>query len=267
MSIVKKILLKVMLLLPALVAFASLKFFDDALLTLLLLILLYGLMTSIYNKFIEEFKYQEQLTAEFLKKETKLKEGGMFLAAGFAIFGIGFCFYSRYVSFGIEELKFPFPIRSSWWRRFAYQLIFCTLWLVNAAVEHWYFNFFIAVSEHDKEGLWGIKGDNITFLTKAIISLAYALLSFVVFWWTLEGKWTVLVFTFFAFVFNLALCSLRVRRGIIVSTSLRLGMAIALLVWFLYLYLGKNGIVKILTPKMEIFGVPDNVWNRMFGGY
>jgi hypothetical protein len=259
-----KLFLIIMLILPAVVTFGCLSFLQDAVLTLLALLLLYLTMTFLYSSCIDSFQYEPQLTKEFLEKGQKIKNGVILGLLGSVGFGLLFSLYSMYAPIGIKLLTLPFPIRANKWRRFGYQCAFHILWVLNAAASHFYFNFFIAVEDNEKEGIWGVKGDHVSFLSGVLISLGNGLLCLAVFWWTMSGWFSVVLFTGLAVVFNYVLVRLRFNQGLIVSTSLKVGLAVGILIWFWYLYFGKNGMVVVRNPQSTVFGSKGNIWHQIF---
>ena len=236
----KRLVVFLLLLLPAVIAFLVLQLTKDAIMTLLALIIYCVAIIPIYNLCIEnwDIKYKLMREGVAIVRFRLMIASLIAFASNFLILAILLVLWARYVPFGIESLTMPMPYKTGFWT-FVYYGIFVLLWLLWAALENIFFNFFgyIELSEDYSREDYGEENNSVLWMI--VVSLCVALLNFAVLSQIMRNFWAVLVISVLAFVMNFLLVKTRVVSGVKVSTAARVGFALAILVWLLYLALTK----------------------------
>lgn len=237
--------------LPAVIAFFSLWWSQDAIITMTLVGLLgFILPIWVYDKFVGDFSYERKIPSEVMDKGAKIS-AGMSMMAGAAI-GLGalLVLYVRYCPswMGPKSIRNPMPEFPKW-SNAVYQSIFGILFLIFAALEHFYFNYFASIEYTEGSGMASLSGEKASFSSNLIISLFCGLFHFAVYYWIIEPViWYAIVYAVLAFLMNMVVISVRHSKKLIVSTLLRIGIAMAVLIMVYYCRYSVGGKAKRSIP-------------------
>lgn len=268
-------------LIPALVAYLVLWKTQDALITLIAVIVVgFVAPIAVYLKFIGEFNYELKLPEEIIKKDEKIALGKNLFLGG--LFGITILviLWTKFVPFGPVSVVFPFPIFTSTGLKIVYHIFFVLFFLVAAILEHAYFNYFFSTVYNEKESPVGggklgalastavasaTGNDQPSFFSNLILSLGVGLLNFAIFKFTIAPVFlSAFILALITFVLNMVVIGIRAEKKMIVSTLLRVGIAIAVLLILLYLGLSVNKEWSRKTPDFVFVGNTANAFTKWF---
>ena len=272
-------------LIPALIAYLILWKTQDGLITLLAVIILgFVVPIVVFIKFIGEFNYELKLPEEIIKKDEKISQGGTLLAGGFVGLSVLVILWCRFAPTwaGPQSVTYPFPIFTSAALKILYYFFFTLFFIIAAVLEHFYFNYFFSIIYNEKEiagapggklgslasaGLSAATGtDGPSFFSNLILSLGVGLLNFAVFKWTVAPTlWSAVILAILTFVLNIVILGIRAEKKMIVSTLLRVGIALAVLVILMYLGLSVKYEWTRKNPDFVFVGNVNNGFTRWFG--
>lgn len=225
----------------------------------------YILPIYIYNKFGGDFSIENLISNELNEQQEKIKEG-IFIGIGAAIIlGILLSLWSIFLPeiFGPSSITLPFP-NNDGIIKYIYVVLFCISFLIFGALEHHYFNYFTCIEFAEKGNLDASKGEDISLLSKLIISLGNALSHFPVFYFTTKPFSWAVIYTSSTFMLNLMSLSMRHKRKLIISLLFRVGVGLGFILYGLFLGFTLGGKVNRITPKYFFTGDVDNKWSIWF---
>jgi len=255
--------------LPAIIAWLSLWYTHDAIISLVLTISL-GLIVPIivYDKVIGDFSFERKIPEEIMNKDEKIKTGIIYCVG--AAFGLGIfrTLFSMFVDefFGPTSITLPFPSLSGW-IKWIYIVVFVLLWIVLAVTEHVFFNFFSSIEYTEKEGgMASLAGEKPTFSSNLILSLGVGLLHFAFYYWIVKPiLFFAVIYGILAVIVNFVVITIRHDKKMIVSVLLKIGLAIGVLLYLWYLNISLNGNLKRETPVYFFNADVENKFSTWFG--
>jgi hypothetical protein len=255
--------------LPAILAWTTLWFTHDAIITMIVTGGL-GLLLPIivYDKWVGDFSFERKIPDEIMNKEDKISLGiklGLGAAFGVAIF---LALWSMFLPefFGPTSITLPFPVTDGA-LKYTYLTFFVLSYLIFAALEHIYFNYFTSIEYTEKEGLASFGGEKASFSSNFVISIGNALMHFAVFYWTIKPLlfWAI-IYGAVAFFVNFVVISVRHNKKLIVSILFKVGIALGVLLYLWYLSFTLGGDVKRITPTYYFTADVENSWGNWFAG-
>lgn len=259
-----KVILILFAALPAIFTFLLMRFLQDAVLTLVALLITYLLLIFVYHSFIESIGYQVTLAKEVAKMSDNISLGLKLLGAGVGLGLVG-VLYCMFVPFGPTALVMPFPYNESKAKEVMYQVGFALLYLLRAPIEHLFYNYVIYSEYNEKGGaagmVGGLTGEDLNIVPAILVCFFNALMQFSAFYFMISGILPAIIVTLIGFGINFGLLKTRVDKGIISSTLFSLGFALGVLLIFVYLNFTLKGTLKRKTPE---FYFPANMMNCWF---
>ena len=158
-----------------------------------------------------------------------------------------------------------------------YHVFFTLFFIIAAVLEHGYFNYFLSIIFNENESLGGGKlgalastaasaatgNDGPSFFSNLIFSLGVGLLNFAIFRWTIAPTvLSAVVLAVITFIVNMVIIGIRAEKKMIVSTLLRAGIAVGILLVLVYLGLSVNKEWSRKTPDFVFVGTPENLWSK-----
>ena len=266
-----KVVLLIFMYLPAVIAGLAMYFLRDALTTLLLLIAFYLIAMFVYDKAIENFGFETKLAKEALKLKENIFKGLISgLGAAFAI-PLILVVYCMFLGYGWDSITFPLPKRDQGAPlQYVDFGLLVVLYLIEGAVQHLFFNFFVASEYNEKGGMAGLaqmaSGEVVPASVSATISLGVALLTGVVFYFILGPWWLSIIVALLMFGINYYLIQVRAKDGIIVSTFIKLGISLGVALFILFMLGVIVDLVQVKGPQLIKANNPKNIWNKVFSG-
>lgn len=250
---------------PALCTWALMRFLHDAVLTLLSLIVLYLLLIFVYHTFIDEISFMTVLGKELLKKSENISLGLKLMGAGVGIglIGILYCMFSP---IGPEKFVFAAPYNPSEAKRIMYNVAFGILFLLRAPIEHNFYNWVIYSEFNEKGGLagmaGGLTGEEMHIVPALLISFFNALMQFAAFYYMIHGIIPAIVVSLIGFGIHYGLLHVKVNNGVIASTLFSVGIALGILLIYVYLEFTVKGKVGRKTPEFYFPADMRNCWMK-----
>jgi hypothetical protein len=238
--------------LPALVAWLSIWFLADAVITTLLVGLTFAGLIFVYDKWVGDFSFERKIPEEIMNKDEKISLGIKMLIGGAIGTAALLVLWSMFAPtwMGPTSITMPFPAHVAAVIKWSYFVLFAALFLIEAALEHVYFNFFSSIEFTEKEGMASLAGEQRSFSSNLTISVGVFLLNFAIGYYVFSPRLIpALIYGFIALGVNLFMMNIRYDKKMIVSTLLRVGIAIGVLLYILYLYYTLEGKISRKTPE------------------
>jgi len=253
---------------PAIIGWAIMHFTNDAIITIVGLIITFAIGIAGYHFGVQKFGVTEALGKEFLKMKDNLKLGAIFLGAGAAGIALVSVLWSMFVPpLGWNSLVMPFPdFGESKGLNISYFVAFAIFYLIYAAMENVYYYWFIGSEWNEKSGAGALMdmaaGQTISFSSCLVIGLGVFALNWAIFSSFVQSWWFGGIIALIAFGAAFALTKIRGSKGIIVSTLLRVGIALGVLLYIYYLFQSDAGKLNRKSPLAFVSSNPLNILSK-----
>ena len=142
--------------LPALVAWTTLRFTHDSILTMLAVGLLsFILPIYVYDNWIGDFSFERKIPSEIMNRGEKIKNGAIFGALAAIGVAAVLILWSMFMPTwaGPTSITPPFPVfvDNPWLQR-SYYVLFIIFFLLMAVLEHIFFHYLVSIEYTEKEG-------------------------------------------------------------------------------------------------------------------
>ena len=250
--------------LPSILAWVTLYFTNDSIITLLVTGF-FGLLLPIYiyDEYVGDFSFERKIPDEIVNKEDKIKKGIIMGIAGAIGTVLVLSLWSMYMPdwLGPKSLTLQQPYNGSWY----YGIPFAAVFLAFSALDHVFFNFFCSIEYTEKDGLMSMSGEQRSFGSNLLISIAHALMWFAIFWYVVSPiLFVAIAYAGIALIVNLINMKIRRSDKMIVSTLWRIGLALGSLLFLCYLDLTLEGHLPRKTPDYYFTGHVNNCWSKWF---
>lgn len=237
------------LLTPSITTWLTLYLTHDALTTLTVLIILcYITSIFLYSEKVDAFHWQYYLEKEKTRAKNTLVQSVLTFVITSLLTGYILILFSfHYKSPFLEKIALPFPFHDShtdtlYWMIFG--LIFC---LVLPVSEEMYYRIFQTANW---EGL----------LSELMLSLSYTLMHFSCIYWVFTGNLFIWLWLLGAFLYAFLGYQVHKWFGVYVIFSMRVGFAVGIGSWLLYIGVSFYNGKKFYQPADFILGHKENIF-------
>lgn len=209
-----------------------------------------------------------------MEKDHKVSHGTKLLLITAILIPVLYYLWSRFMPTwaGPQFFIMPFPLLSNTFVRILYFIAFVLLFLLASVVEHLFFNNFLCTiisSQHDDRLISGSglsffdDNNKPSFFTKLWLSIGVAAVHFGFFYHIANPVIHALIYALIALVINYCLFCYYEDYKNIVSTLLRVGLAIASLLILLYLTISSVNGWKRNNPQFVFPFNPIDILKKM----
>jgi membrane protease YdiL (CAAX protease family) len=245
----KEISLIILLILPCVTAFFTMKWTKDACITILALTLLcYSLACFLYDKLVADFKW-----SWFVGKETNNCCSKIFDGIGFTllfgvIIGTALIVFTMFSEWGLgEKMILPVPHFGNFWDT-VYMSILAILYIVVLPLgEEAFYRVFQA-------NQW--KG----MLSDIMISFFYAVMNLGGVYYVFDSWTPRWILTGFAFLIGVTLVYLRDKTNVVYSLMARIGVALGVFVWLCFLIQTVKSAMPRAQPQYFFIANVENIF-------